>query len=310
MLAPRLLVYLLSVFAGISRADRPQCGPADTDAVERRGVSTAVLANPHYAHLLERNAFPVKSPRDEELVKRKLTPRCDIKNLGQYLNYRILGAGESGTIGLLDADARGNGIVASCLADNSAFRIGTGQVSGCTVLTVVSTRAVYMGHFWESLSMDNQVQLTRNFLNLVFGGTPKTKTSGPAIDPTQFTAAGDQPHAFIMSPRALEYDEGEDRNAIGTGHPAAQGTFEHATFLNQLRTRLLSAIPGIVIEAYDYEVTADGFAPAPPARLALFEYDPKADAVGPNWRLFQEGTMRTGRTLQGFGQPAAGSSGS
>ncbi|OQO00803.1 hypothetical protein B0A48_13490 [Cryoendolithus antarcticus] len=312
MLAVRLSVALLFLFTSTSLADRPKCGSANTNAVERREVSNAVLANPHYVHLLDRSTLVARA-RDPI---GKWVEACDIKNLGSYMEYRILGGGAKATTSLLEetVDADDNKIdlstTTSKVFGSARIRIGTGEVSGCTVVTVVSTRAVYMGHFWENLSMENDVDFEENFMNLFFGGTPQTQTTGPAIDPSLFNQAGDRPIAFIMSPRALAYDEGEDPTAEGTGHPAAQGIFEHATQLNQLRTRLEEIIPGIIIEGYGYEVTADGFVPGAPFRLALFEYDPKADAVGPNWRLWQEDTLNLGRTLQGFGQPAAGSSSS
>ncbi|KAK6438346.1 hypothetical protein LTR95_005449 [Oleoguttula sp. CCFEE 5521] len=313
MRAIRLLIAVLSICASISLADRVQCGGADTDAVEKREFSTAVLANPHYAHLIDHNTLAARYPQKDELVKRTLLAVCKIRNVGTYLRTRILGNGAlaRATISLLAQTAGGTEDLSTTVNEvfgDKAFVIGTGQVSGCTVLTVVSKRAVYMGHFWENLSISTELKWTRNVMNLVFGATPKQLTYGPAIDPSQFTQADDQPHAYIMSPRALEYDEGENRKTLGTGHPGARGFFEHAARLNVLIARLEEIIPGIIVESYDYEVTADQVYPPAPFRLALFEYDPEADAVGANWRLWQEDQLTQGREVQGFGQPAAGSS--
>ncbi|KJK73913.1 hypothetical protein H634G_10819 [Metarhizium anisopliae BRIP 53293] len=88
------------------------------------------------------------------------------------------------------------------------FLVGTARTElvGCTVLAVVSTRAVYICHFWEDIHYASRRHLRGAYgfqpvLNMIRGEGNTTYTAGPALDSSLFTGPDDHTRAFIMTPR-------------------------------------------------------------------------------------------------------------
>ncbi|GAB7332394.1 hypothetical protein MBLNU13_g04210t1 [Cladosporium sp. NU13] len=305
MRARFIIAWLACTLSSFCTADRNLCGPT-VDVVDKRDAPELYIrlgsaATREDTWLLERNLTS-----HSRLTKRVLPPLCEINDrLGEYVHGYIFTENYDQAYGLT---AKVNKADVSMTVQMSftlktAFKIGTGNLEGCTVLTIVSNRAVYMGHFWETLSMQTNKQLTENVLNLITGDTPKTYTTGPKL--TESLYKDGEVWGFIMTPRAMSYRKGENRKRIGTGRPAAKGKLQYPTRVRKIQETVENMVPGINWAIWDYPITADGIAPPAPAREALFEYDPKADAVGKNWRLFYEGEMHEGRRLTGFGDPNA-----
>ncbi|KAI1123372.1 hypothetical protein F5Y10DRAFT_286255 [Nemania abortiva] len=176
--------------------------------------------------------------------------------------------------------------------DSDILNIGVKNLTGCTVLTVVSRRAVYMAHFFENLAFrpdgreapDTAFQ--QNCLNLITGQGKKWKTRGDSLDPSLFTGGNGPAIAYIMTPR-----QDQDPNSPVPG-PETQyfpGRME------QLSQTLTSLIPGLGLSYYNYIAMGSEYHKAYQGK-ALFEYDPNADGLNnANFRLFYEQTMQDGR---------------
>lgn len=121
-------------------------------------------------------------------------------------------------------------------------------------------------------------------MNLITGSGVQWETKGDAIDPSLFT--GYNPVAIIMTPRVDQDDPTEDNP-----NPAVPGpeTQKYQAKVQQLVTTLQGLIDGLTVLYYnyiamdleDYEFAYQG--------VALFEYDPSADANGnANFRVWCE----------------------
>ncbi|KAL1797005.1 hypothetical protein ACET3X_005545 [Alternaria dauci] len=118
------------------------------------------------------------------------------------------------------------------------FKLGTSGLHGCTMVTIVSKRAVYMAHFWETYSTHGEDTVTgvsrQQFLervnNAVVKGTavanpynpPESRDSsdriarnhkyvkpeGPPIDFSLFNEDGDNSVMYVMTP--LKDNKSED----------------------------------------------------------------------------------------------------
>ena len=72
------------------------------------------------------------------------------------------------------------------LVDTKAFSLGTAELCGCTTLVIISRKAVYMGHYWESISfnpdkvwLDQYGDKDKCFKKTVIKGL----TTGVGVDP-------------------------------------------------------------------------------------------------------------------------------
>ncbi|KAI0430579.1 hypothetical protein F5Y09DRAFT_341512 [Xylaria sp. FL1042] len=179
------------------------------------------------------------------------------------------------------------------------LNIGTQGLHGCTVLTVVSKRAVYMGHFFESLafSVDGgkapDTAFEQNCLNLITGQGQRWRARGDSINPSLFTGDNGPAIAYIMTPR-----RDQDTPTPQNPNPPVPGpdTQLFAGRIEQLSQTLTDLIPGLGITYYNYigmnvKQQSVGY-----KGKALFEFDPNADGSNnPNFRLWYEHTMVDGR---------------
>ncbi|GAB1198536.1 hypothetical protein APSETT444_007859 [Aspergillus pseudonomiae] len=163
------------------------------------------------------------------------------------------------------------------------FQIVTRGLIGCTVVTVVSRRAVYMGHYWEVPSWGKKADFTRNVINFIAGRTPRVGV-GPILDPALFNAPDDDTRIYIMHPRVGE--------AGGRGGKHTTPTYPGK--LQDLKDLLnKQLLPGAATATWLYIKAGfprEGEPDVPPYRRhAIFQYDPVAhgeDMKG--WRLFYE----------------------
>ncbi|PYI07873.1 hypothetical protein BO78DRAFT_406142 [Aspergillus sclerotiicarbonarius CBS 121057] len=161
-----------------------------------------------------------------------------------------------------------------------AFQIGTPGLEGCTIVTVVSKRAVYMGHYWESDSWSKAHYFPRRVLNFIAGRQPQQGV-GPAFNPALFNRPEDDTRVYIMHPR-----KGVKK------HTAPLYPVKFAQLKSLFNEDLLPGVPiaaWIYIPVTDKEGHPDPIADQLWRRHAIFQYDPNADGPGSRgWRLFYE----------------------
>jgi len=174
----------------------------------------------------------------------------------------------------------------------------SGYLTGCTVLTVVSRRAVYMGHFWQNLGFKNYASpadvragaegrpasFPRNVRNLITGQTPQYRATGPALNPSLYNQEDDKTYASILTP-AYQAD-----NLYFPTQVAAM-----VTLLGEL-------IPGIHVVVKPYypltEEEENDISGASVRGQTMFEYDRNADGQGnADWRLWYEQFSQRGTNL-------------
>ncbi|KAH8812237.1 hypothetical protein F5884DRAFT_898539 [Xylogone sp. PMI_703] len=201
-------------------------------------------------------------------------------NLGQYLfdQYNENPDPRYGSpIRLIDNDPDADqlNIVVQKQLQDQPFAVGTDGLCGCTVVTIISNQAVYMGHFFEDPSWGKATNFRNMVLNF-FGGTGNPVGEGDKIDPALFPEA--QTRVYIMTPRK------------------ENGQFTSSNYRGKV-PQLITSIRAVVgqnvpIAVYNY-VPVDCNAPddefSDQTGISLFQYDPTADAAGnPGWRLFYE----------------------
>ena len=257
--------------------------------------------NPQY--LVERNLYPVTAGNVDKWIANKVTDK------------------NKGTVQLIFPDADGKwpswlecvmaltrltGDYSSTTVqktfDGSKYELGTVGLTGCSVLTVVSRRGVFMGHFFESLafSRPTQKQLEAegqdpatypklNFVgevtNLIDQSKGTTAGVGPSLDVSLFNQDGDNTKAYIMTPRAWN---------------GQAGSPQYTNKINSIISQVQGLLPSIGdIPIYDY-VRLNMEDPAEEAELytnargaAFFQYDP-SNRGKQAWRLFYERGLANG----------------
>ncbi|KAI1108459.1 hypothetical protein F5Y14DRAFT_457027 [Nemania sp. NC0429] len=199
-----------------------------------------------------------------------------------------------------------NDFTFAALRDFSKFganvlNIGIQGLEGCTVLTIVSRKAVYMAHFFENLAFapddkkDPNEAFQENCLNLITGQDPTWRKRGDSLDPSLFTGDNGPARAYIMTPRP-----DQDSPTAQNPNPPVPGPGEqlYAGRITQLSQTLTGLIPGLEVVYYNYiAVNVEKQQQAYQGK-ALFEFDPNADgSSNPNFRLWYEQTMNDGRAM-------------
>ncbi|KAI1775412.1 hypothetical protein F4818DRAFT_416515 [Hypoxylon cercidicola] len=181
----------------------------------------------------------------------------------------------------------------------NVLNIGTGGLEGCTVLTVVSRRAVYMGHFFETLAFDPDgtkspdAAFQQNCLNLITGQGQTWRTRGDSLDPSLFTGDNGPAFAFIMTPRQNQVNPTEDNPSPPVPGPDTQ---LYAERIGQLSDTLRGLMPDVWILYYNYIAINVPKQTQQYQGKALFEYDPNADGNNhADFRLWYEQNSETGR---------------
>ncbi|KAK0104903.1 hypothetical protein ONS95_005168 [Cadophora gregata] len=200
------------------------------------------------------------------------------------------------------------------------FEFGTNGLHGCTMLTIISKRAVWMAHFWEAYafkdSYDPKKPLKeKNGLMVRSDGDPEDipnlqswqdraiaavtgqplsaplhlPTEGNPIDPNLFNRRDDNTEAIIMTPA----------ETITTGSRGEKmADYRYPNKIGELEMALRQLIPGIKIQRQPY-TPLNYFNPVDMAKrdkteagMALFQFDPNADGAGARYfRLFHEGKV-------------------
>ncbi|KAI1800357.1 hypothetical protein F4811DRAFT_539453 [Daldinia bambusicola] len=211
--------------------------------------------------------------------------------------------GNTNTINLADA-TNANDYTFATLKQFSDFQapnflnIGIDGLEGCTVLTVVSKKAVYMAHFFESLAFAPEgakapdTAFEQNCLNLVTGQGQRWRARGDSIDPKLFTGDNGPAFAYIMTPR-------QDQAALTPDNPnppvPGADTQLYGGRIDQLSQTLTNLIPGLWVVHYNYIATNIEQYTQKYQGKALFEYDANADGNNnPNFRLWYEQNLETG----------------
>ncbi|RAK93405.1 hypothetical protein BO79DRAFT_136625, partial [Aspergillus costaricaensis CBS 115574] len=165
---------------------------------------------------------------------------------------------------------------------NAPFQVGTTGLEGCTVVTVVSKRAVYMAHYWERKSWTSSYWFPRRIINFIAGRNPNQGV-GPALNPALFNRPTDDTRIYIMHPRK-------------GGKKATYTSPNYTKKFKQLRSLLNEELlPGVPTATWFYIPVAnpgdvpDPIADQPWRRHAVFQYDPQAHGTrSKGWRLFYE----------------------
>ncbi|KAF9886729.1 hypothetical protein FE257_011106 [Aspergillus nanangensis] len=244
------------------------------------------------------------SPDSDKLNLLKRTLRGVRQNgINNYLERQN---GNDNLVNLCPADAGGYGTPSYCVQykftdtdipidpNTGQMLIGTGntELTGCTVLTIASSKGVYMCHFWQDVNYPNQGATGRPdrpalgfqpVLNMLRGEGDRRWAVGPAIDKSLFVGEGTTTWAFICTPRA-------------GGSLDDPQSYHYTSQQDQLVAVLRDIIPGVGIVNYNYywvlpyEQYYQG--------VALFEYDRDADGKGnSDWRLWLEASNEKGTTL-------------
>ncbi|KAL1981339.1 hypothetical protein VTN96DRAFT_2780 [Rasamsonia emersonii] len=234
----------------------------------------------------EPGAWNETDPSPEELKtlqKRTITPLLQ-NQLADYLIDQFQGNPDPyfGTPSSI-ADPSDN-VVRQELFGNTPFQVGTNGLCGCTVVTVVSTRAVYMGHFFEVPSWSSSASVFKQrVLNFFSGGGQVGQ--GPAMNPDLFTA-NDDTRVYVMTPRSARgnYQNYQNSNYYG----------KVPRLLNTIRTALGNQDVPIAVWNYipleceiDGETNDELFESE--RGVALFQFDPDAFGSGVRgWRILYE----------------------
>ncbi|KAJ8122949.1 hypothetical protein O1611_g9711 [Lasiodiplodia mahajangana] len=184
---------------------------------------------------------------------------------------------------------------------SNVLNIGIEGLTGCTVLAVVSPKAVYMAHFYENLAFrpDGRIApdtaFEQNCLNLITGQGARWRARGDHLDPSLFEGTTNGPAiAYIMTPR-------QDQETPTKQNPSPPVPGPDTQFypgrMEQLSQTLTSLIPGLEVVHYNYiAMNSKDYTQSYQGR-ALFEYDPNADGSNnANFRLWYEQTMVDGRS--------------
>ncbi|KAK0735940.1 hypothetical protein B0T21DRAFT_171280 [Apiosordaria backusii] len=92
-------------------------------------------------------------------------------------------------------------------ADKKAFQIGTNHVHGCTVVIIVSNRAVWMAHFWEG-TMDPDTEGHETFRQKVIYSITHDEDMdgmGDYLTPKWYNEPTDQTRVIIYTPLRADW---------------------------------------------------------------------------------------------------------
>lgn len=171
---------------------------------------------------------------------------------------------------------------------NTPFQVGIQGLCGCTAVTVVSERAVFMGHFYEDPTWVNPSSFKNAVLNF-FRGANQVGL-GPALNPALFTA-NDDTRVYIMTPRSRNVGSSTSQPWTRTNYYG-----KLAQLISTIQSRLGSSVP-IAVWNYprlDCTVIVNGEEQTNPALfesergVGVFQYDPTGYNNARGWRLFYE----------------------
>ncbi|KAJ9294734.1 hypothetical protein DTO271G3_6654 [Paecilomyces variotii] len=209
----------------------------------------------------------------------------------------------------------------------NVLKIGSEQLTGCTVITLVSREAVYMvcpqmsafpflslsnwlckAHIWETLAfdpnwdnkpgdkrIDEDAAFEQNCINLLTKRAKRDKWMATGAGITKSLYAGKTPYLFVMTPRPFpEVDAAGNAQVPSSDQQRYPGRI--ATIVSTIRDRL-GEQPTVVF--YNY---LPGSSDKPPETKyqgrVLFEFDANADGNRrANFRLWYEEAMENGWAL-------------
>ncbi|KAJ9198855.1 hypothetical protein DTO164E3_4945 [Paecilomyces variotii] len=285
----------------------PPCGACGSSCsiFKKRSLVDAVVSNTTSAR-----------ETTNRLVKRVL-PDVQQGNIGKYLQDAIRGLKNpykhrnTNQISLgyaTSGDDYTYGVEKefSDYTESDVLKIGSDQLIGCTVITLVSREAVYMAHIWENLAfdpnwkkdpndsdIDEDAAFEQNCINLLTKRRSRWRAKGTPITPELY--AGKTPYLFIMTPRPFV---GLD----DAGNPQVP-SFDQQRYPERIAT-IVSAIkdrlgeqPTVIF--YNYvPLTRKKVLKTDFQGRVLFEFDADADGNGrANFRLWYEEAMENGWDL-------------
>ncbi|RLL94783.1 hypothetical protein CFD26_104602 [Aspergillus turcosus] len=180
----------------------------------------------------------------------------------------------------IDDEETDNTVVMQIEFGNEPFQVGSAGLHGCTMVTIVSDRAVYMGHFWEVPSWSSTTtEFNERVLNFFSGGGQFG--IGPTLNPALFTA-DDNTRVYIMTPRRT-----------GGKYTTSNYIKKVPVLISTIKTALGNQNVPVAVWKY---VRLNWDNPNDAAQInrnqrgiALFQFDPDASGTGTRgWRLFYE----------------------
>ncbi|KAK3294268.1 uncharacterized protein B0H64DRAFT_375071 [Chaetomium fimeti] len=193
------------------------------------------------------------------------------------------------------------------------FTVGTGGLHGCTIVTIVSNRAVHIGHYWEVSAMGGKVDdfdpvtflptdprginFQKRVLNAIVGGERDPETAGDPFNPWLYNRATDQTRVIITSPSVWDW-RGPTVDGIGPE------TWLYRNRIDQIIDAILGKFvankPKVVVLPYKrllWSMDRNGEPVGQDAHLvdktargsAFFQYS--GEYKGSYWRLFYEYTI-------------------
>ncbi|KAK4105062.1 hypothetical protein N658DRAFT_504574 [Parathielavia hyrcaniae] len=184
--------------------------------------------------------------------------------------------------------------------EGEAFQIGSGGLHGCTVMTLVSNRAVYMAHYWEVYALGASDDISTGapkygdfqlkVLHAITGeGAQDPITVGGGVTWDLYNQPGDQTRLIFMTPSRAGWNYGQGNDLTNIMYPNK---------VNAIANLVRQHIPGVQVRVVPYRRLQYRYNNGNPqgqdaalvnksARgMAFFQYD--GTFVGAYWRLFYE----------------------
>ncbi|KAL2827566.1 hypothetical protein BDW59DRAFT_160209 [Aspergillus cavernicola] len=194
---------------------------------------------------------------------------------------------------------------------NEPFQLGTGGLHGCTMVAVISRRAVWMAHFWEVYSHSRQTTTNpasgsyRAFRQRIIdafkgvlvvdpvvprNGKPYRIPVGDPINPDLFNEDNDGTHIIIMTPNPL--------GSVGPARNDERYHARHEVMVEELRNHVGGdpRVDTYRYSAYNYAIPREeALANTERRGMCLFQYDTDSDGQGMRaWRLLYEQQFYSG----------------
>ncbi|KAJ9224330.1 hypothetical protein DTO027B5_4110 [Paecilomyces variotii] len=289
----------------------PPCGACGSScsissAFKKRSLVDAVVSN------------TTSAPETTNRLVKRVLPNVQQEEIGRYLTraisrlknpYRHRNTNQISLAYATNGDDYTYGVEKefSDYTESDVLNIGSEQLTGCTVITLVSREAVYMAHIWETLAfipnwkkdpndsdIDEDAAFEENCINLLTKKRNRWKAKGTPITPELY--AGKTPYLFIMTPRA-DPDLDDAGNAQVPSFDQQRYPGRIATIVSTIRDRL-GEQPTVVFYNYLPPEEEDDPAETSYQGKVLFELDANADGNGrANFRLWYEEATENGWDL-------------
>ncbi|EEA25968.1 hypothetical protein TMatcc_005778 [Talaromyces marneffei ATCC 18224] len=181
---------------------------------------------------------------------------------------------------IIDGGDTDNTVVVQKELGDTPFQVGSAGLHGCTIVTIVSDKAAYMGHFWEIPSWPSTTrEFNERVLNF-FSGSGQFGI-GPGLNPALFTA-NDNTRVYIMTPRRR-----------GARYTTSNYTKKVPILISTIKTALGNQNVPVAVWKYVrlnyHNPSEEALANTNQRGIALFQFDPNAFGMGNRgWRILYE----------------------